>query len=82
MITRMTFAMLAAFTAALAQDQPQPAGKDPAQPQADVASVAQANNVFGFELYARLSGQAGNLFFSPASIHGAIWSQYSSAVQV
>jgi serpin B len=75
----MTFVLLAAFTAASAQDQPPPAEKDPAQPKADVSAVAQANNVFGCELYAKLKGQAGNLFFSPASIHTALGMTYAGA---
>jgi serpin B len=79
MMTRITVVMLAAFTAALAQDQPLPAEKDPAQPKADVSSVAQANNVFGCDLYAKLKGQAGNMFFSPASIHGALAMTYAGA---
>ncbi|MCX5669707.1 MAG: serpin family protein [Planctomycetota bacterium] len=79
MIIRMTVVMLAAFTAASAQDQPPPAGKEPVQPKADVAAVAQADNVFGCELYARLKGQAGNLFFSPASIHTALAMTYAGA---
>jgi len=79
MITRMTFVLLAAFTAASAQGQPPPAEKDPAQPKADVSAVAQANNVFGCELYAKLKGQAGNLFFSPASIHTALAMTYAGA---
>jgi len=79
MITRMTVVMLAAFTAASAQDQQPPAEKDPAQPKADVSAVAQANNVFGCELYAKLKGQAGNLFFSPASIHTALAMTYAGA---
>jgi len=82
MITRMTvvlLVMLAVFSAASAQDQPPPAGKDPAQPKADVSAVAQANNVFGCELYAKLKAQAGNLFFSPASIHSALGMTYAGA---
>ncbi len=81
MITRMTFVvlvLLAAITAASAQDQP-PAGRSPDQPKADVSAVAQANNVFGCELYAKLKAQAGNLFFSPASIHSALGMTYAGA---
>ena len=78
MVTRMAVVMLAVCGAVLAQDQP-PAGRSPAQPKADVSAVAQANNVFGCELYAKLKGQAGNLFFSPASIHSALGMTFAGA---
>ena len=32
---------------------------------ADKAAVVKANNEFAFELYGKLRGKKGNLFFSP-----------------
>ena len=34
----------------------------------DVKPICAANNQFGWDLYGRLAGQPGNLFFSPHSI--------------
>jgi serpin B len=39
---------------------------------ADVRAVVQGNNAFGLDLYARLRGKDGNLFFSPYSISTAL----------
>lgn len=39
---------------------------------ADAANIAQSSNEFAFDLYERSSATAGNLFFSPSSIHTAL----------
>lgn len=44
----------------------------PMQITDDLRSVARAENAFALELYARLKGQDGNLFFSPPSISTAL----------
>ncbi len=44
----------------------------PAQPAADWASLVAGNTAFGFDLYDRLRGKAGNLFLSPFSISAAL----------
>jgi serpin B len=41
--------------------------------------VAAANNAFAVELYAKLSPQAGNLFFSPNSLETALAMTYAGA---
>jgi serpin B len=60
-------------------------GTDPASPaepnlgeyqpgvvSADVKALAQGNNQFAFDLYARLAKQGGNMAFSPYSISSAL----------
>lgn len=46
-------------------------GEDSAEPP-DVAAVARGNNDFAFDLYAKLRGREGNLFYSPYSISDAL----------
>src|SRR5207244_6809175 len=38
----------------------------------DAGALAQSNNAFAFDLYAQLSHEDGNLFFSPYSISNAL----------
>jgi serpin B len=45
----------------------------------EVLSVAAANNQFALDLYARLRGASGNLFFSPYSIHKTLAMAYAGA---
>jgi serpin B len=42
------------------------------QPPADRSKIVTGNTQFGFELYGRLRGEAGNLFLSPFSISTAL----------
>lgn len=54
--------------------------RPPAPPSADVRAVAEDNNRFAFDLYARLrTGQSCNLFFSPASLSTALAMTYAGA---
>ena len=48
-------------------------------PPADAIIVAEATNRFACDLYAKLKGQPGNLFFSPESISTAIAMTYCGA---
>src|SRR5262245_59006053 len=54
-----------------------------AQPQphlkGDAASVVEGNTAFAVDLYGRLAGKPGNLFFSPYSISNALAMTYSGA---
>ncbi len=45
---------------------------DAGAPQEDVSAVVGGNNAFALDLYARLRGEEGNLFFSPYSISTAL----------
>jgi serpin B len=45
----------------------------------DANAAAAANNEFGLDLYARLRGQEGNLFFSPYSLSTAMALAYTGA---
>src|SRR3712207_4148327 len=49
-----------------------PGGSTDTPAAADKAAVAQGNNRFGLELYARLRQGEGNLFLSPYSISAAL----------
>lgn len=59
---------------------PTPANASPPPPQEaqpvevtdDVRAAARSGNAFAFDLYGRLKGEEGNLFFSPASISTAL----------
>jgi len=66
--------MAARLGAAPAQPPPRVAPKIavPATPPLGGASVADASNRFAFDLYGRLRGQGGNLFFSPYSLSSAL----------
>jgi serpin B len=51
-----------------------------APPSADVLAVAEDNNRFALDLYARLrNGQSDNLFFSPGSLSTALAMTYAGA---
>jgi serpin B len=45
----------------------------------DVLALAQGNNEFAFDLYARLAKKDGNVIFSPYSISGALAMTYAGA---
>src|SRR4051794_29344860 len=47
---------------------PVPAGP----PSAGAKTVAEANNRFAVQLYAKLAAKPGNVFFSPLSAHTAL----------
>ncbi len=49
------------------------------EPPAGQAQVVKANNQFATDLYARIAGEKGNLFFSPSSIHTALAMTYAGA---
>jgi serpin B len=51
-----------------------PSAADPVK-----AALTQGNNTFAVDLYGQLSGQPGNLFFSPASISTAFAMAYAGA---
>ena len=46
---------------------------------ADIKTVAEGNTAFAIDLYGRLKGQKGNLFFSPYSISTALAMTYAGA---
>jgi serpin B len=49
------------------------------QPSADVRTLAAGSNAFATDLYGRLAGEDGNLFFSPYSIDSAMGMTYGGA---
>ncbi len=51
----------------------------PAQTVLSGNDIAKANNSFAFDLYSKLSGQRGNLFFSSYSIETALTMTYAGA---
>jgi serpin B len=51
----------------------------PNAPVADKAEAAKGNNKFAMDLYHKLAGEKGNLFFSPASISTALAMTYAGA---
>lgn len=56
------------------------AGEQPAAiKQKDVQALAEGNNQFALDLYAKLRSNEGNLFFSPYSISTALAMTYSGA---
>jgi serpin B len=56
-----------------------PAAAADAPKNPDVAAVVQGDTQFALELYARLRGREGNLFFSPYSISTALAMTYAGA---
>ena len=76
--TIVTLALLAvsACPAACAAEP----GKAPAKElDPDAKAVVAGNNAFAFDLYARLMGEKGNLFFSPYSVSTALAMTYAGA---
>jgi serpin B len=51
----------------------------PTAPTADKAEAVKGSNAFAFDLYGRLRGREGNLFFSPASLSTALSMTYAGA---
>jgi serpin B len=49
------------------------------QPSADVKKLAADTDAFAADLYSRLAGEKGNLFFSPYSIESALGMTYGGA---
>ncbi len=47
-------------------------GPPPVEWSAEMQAVADGNNRFALDLYAKLRGKTGNLFFSPYSAHAAL----------
>jgi len=45
----------------------------------NIQTAAESNNAFGFDLYHKFKGEAGNLFFSPYSISSALTMTYEGA---
>ena len=56
-----------------------PAEQTIAKENTNTKYVVKGNNEFAFQLYARLRGKEGNLFFSPYSISTALALTYSGA---
>jgi len=52
---------------------------DPSQVKADRPVLVKGNNDFAFDLYGKLCGQRGNLFYSPYSISSALGMTYAGA---
>jgi len=44
-----------------------------------ISSIVDANNQFAFDLYSKVSGEGGNVFFSPWSISTALAMTYEGA---
>lgn len=58
----------------------EPAAPKPAEASPeDVAEAIKGNNAFALALYAKLAGEKGNLFISPASISTALGMTYAGA---
>lgn len=47
--------------------------------EADIEALVTANNAFAIDLYQQLAQEAGNIFFSPYSIHSALTMTYAGA---
>src|SRR5262249_50782834 len=50
----------------------QPPDAPPPEWSADMQAVADGNNQFALDLYAKLRDEKGNVFFSPYSVHTAL----------
>ena len=71
----MTLAVLALVAVVLVSSSAFAAAKAPkapAPPASQPSAVAEANNAFAADLYGKLAGDGGNLFFSPNSIETAL----------
>jgi serine protease inhibitor len=82
----LVLALGCSFLAACGGRQKNPARPDPfvvrqipAELQADLTPVVEANTAFALSLYARLSAPEGNLFFSPYSISTALAMTWAGA---
>src|SRR4051812_14917745 len=51
----------------------------PNSPSPNVKAMAEASNHFAFDLYGKLNGEKGNVFFSPSSISTALDMVYAGA---
>ena len=74
----LTFALVSAVFLAGCEEPPAPANESGWSP-AGVSAVAEANNQLALDLYARLSGEEGNVFFSPYSLSSALALTYEGA---
>jgi len=72
-------AILAVFSSCVALAAPPVAPAPPSSNTADQAEVVKGSNAFAVDLYAQLSRQPGNLFFSPESISTAFGMAYAGA---
>ncbi|MFH1256177.1 MAG: serpin family protein [Candidatus Diapherotrites archaeon] len=79
-ITAIAAIALLLFLAGCPQPEPVvPPADDAGATVQGVQSVANANNQFSFELYSRLKGSGGNVFFSPYSISVALAMTFEGA---
>jgi serpin B len=62
-----------------AKASPPPQEAKPVEVTDDMRAAARSGNEFAFDLYGRLKGGEGNLFFSPASISTALAMTYAGA---
>jgi len=72
-------AILAVFSSCVALATPPVATAPPSSNPADQTEVVKGSNAFAVDLYAQLSRQPGNLFFSPESISIAFGMAYAGA---
>ncbi len=72
-------ATLAVFSSCVALAAQPVAAAPPSSNTADQAEIVRGNNAFAVDLYAQLSRQPGNLFFSPESISTAFGMAYAGA---
>jgi serpin B len=72
-------AILAVFSSSTALAAPPVAAATPSSIADDQAAVVKGSNAFAVDLYAQLSKQPGNLFFSPESISTAFGMAYAGA---
>jgi serpin B len=81
-IVRSVALVVAVAVAASAQgargEIPQPAPQAKANAEA-VKALAKGNNEFAFDMYGKLKGDKGNLFFSPFSLRTALAMTYAGA---
>jgi serpin B len=72
-------AILAVFSSSTALAAQPVAAAAPSSNAADQAEIVKGSNAFAVDLYAQLSRQPGNLFFSPESISTAFGMAYAGA---
>jgi serine protease inhibitor len=68
----MKLSVIAGLLASAVLAAAAPAAEKPDDARTDRTAVAQGDNQFALDLYAKLRGQEGNLFFSPYSISTAL----------